>query len=260
MIDMQNSYLRQDVRDALGWPPIWRLAEVTDECQSLLSVARDLGVPVVYSRQTTTPAGHLAFNPRAARHFRARSSVIPNLPDAERKWRSQVMDAVAPQPGDLVLDKTRHSFFAYTELDPILRTLGVARLIVAGLQTNVCVEATVRAALERNYEVAVAENAVSTDGPALHTGSLNSMRVIYVEVAPWQELIEPTATWSHAYQTPDYGRDPSYWSDPTISALEGQRPDGAASTSPVASASRSNSSTSGSMQYGMTGSKSSPNC
>ncbi len=132
------------------------------------------------------------------------------------------MDAVAPQPGDLVLDKIRHSFFAYNELDPILRTLGVARLIVAGLQTNVCVEATMRAALERNYEVAVAENAVSTDGPALHTGSLNSMRVMYVEVAPWQKLIEPTATWSRAYETPDCGRDPSYWSDPAISALEGQ--------------------------------------
>ncbi|MEV0027856.1 isochorismatase family cysteine hydrolase [Nocardia sp. NPDC050793] len=258
VIDMQNSYLRQDVRDALGWPPIWRLPEVTDECQSLLSAARDLGVPVMYSRQTTTPAGHLAFNPRSARHLRARSPLVPNLPVAERKWRGQVMDAVAPQPGDIVLDKTRHSFFAYTELDPILRTLGVRRLIVAGLQTNVCVEATVRAALERNYEVAVAENAVSTDGPALHAASLNSMRVMYVEVAPWQELIEPTATWSRAYQTPDYGRDPTYWSDPTICALEEQQSDGDASTSSAGSASLGIGSTSESMQYSTMGSKPSP--
>ncbi|MFI5783784.1 isochorismatase family protein [Nocardia sp. NPDC051570] len=33
------------------------------------------------------------------------------------------------------------------------------------MQTNVCVEATVRAGPERNYEVAVAENAASTNGP-----------------------------------------------------------------------------------------------
>ncbi|WP_062997839.1 isochorismatase family protein [Nocardia jinanensis] len=63
--------------------------------------------------------------------------------------------------------KTRHSFFAYTELEPILRTLGTNRLIVCGFQTNVCVEAMVRAALERNFEVAVAEDAVATDGPDL---------------------------------------------------------------------------------------------
>ncbi|MGF6889386.1 nicotinamidase-related amidase [Nocardia sp. GAS34] len=55
------------------------------------------------------------------------------------------MDAIAPQSGDLVLDKTQHSFFAYTELDPVLRSLGAQRLLVAGLQTNVSVEATVRA-------------------------------------------------------------------------------------------------------------------
>ncbi|WP_306363920.1 cysteine hydrolase family protein [Nocardia sp. CC227C] len=92
-------------------------------------------------------------------------------------------------PGDLVLEKTRNSFFVYTELDPILGNLGVRRLLVAGLQTNVCVEATVRAALERNYEVAVAEDVVSTDGPALHHGVLDSMRVLYVKVAPWRELL-----------------------------------------------------------------------
>ncbi|WP_228566328.1 cysteine hydrolase family protein [Nocardia sp. SYP-A9097] len=87
-----------------------------------------------------------------------------------------MIDSVAPVPGNLVLEKTRHSFFAYTELDPILRSLGVTRLLVAGLQTNVCVEATVRAALEQNDDVAVAEDAVSTDRLELNHGALDSMR------------------------------------------------------------------------------------
>jgi len=42
-------------------------------------------------------------------------------------------DFAAPRPGDIVLDKTRPSFFAYTELEPLLRNFGVSRLIVAGL-------------------------------------------------------------------------------------------------------------------------------
>jgi len=46
MIDMQNGYLMDDgLRDALGWPPIWRLDEVITECASLLDAARGAGSP-----------------------------------------------------------------------------------------------------------------------------------------------------------------------------------------------------------------------
>ncbi|MFF5036964.1 cysteine hydrolase family protein [Nocardia salmonicida] len=216
MVDMQNGYLRQDLRDPLGWPPIWRLPDIVDECAQLLAAARESGIPVVYSQQSPSPAGELAANPRAAQHHRLRDSGVPALTAAERQWNAEIMDAVAPQTGDVVLAKTRHSFFAYTELSPVLRSLRVQRLIVAGLQTNVCIEATVRAGLEHNFSVAVAEDAVSTDGPDLHFASLNAMRVIYVEVDGWRELIRPGAPWDRAYTTPNYGRNPEYWSDPAF--------------------------------------------
>ncbi|MFI9503275.1 cysteine hydrolase family protein [Nocardia sp. NPDC052566] len=218
MIDMQNGYLLQDVRDALGWPPIWRLNEVVAECRALLIDARAAGIPVVYSRQIVSPAGQLASNPRVARHQRYRSARVPKITDEDRAWRARLMDAVAPEPGDLVLEKTRHNFFAYTELGPVLRSLGAQRLIVAGLQTNVCVEATVRAALEHNFEVAVPEDAVTTDGPALQHAALNSMRVLYVEVAPWRDLIAPESSWDTAFTTPNYGRDTAYWIDPVTTS------------------------------------------
>lgn len=125
------------------------------------------------------------------------------------------MDAVAPQPDDVVLDKTRASLFDYAELDPLLHNLGTQRLVVAGLQTNVYVEATARAALSRNFEVAVPSDAVSTDGPALHQGALNSLHVLYTEVAPWRELLTPGATWDRAFTTPVYGRAPAYWTETT---------------------------------------------
>ncbi|WP_425303161.1 cysteine hydrolase family protein [Nocardia wallacei] len=95
-----------------------------------------------------------------------------------------------------------------------MEPLRAQRLIVAGLQTNVCIEATVRAAREHNYDVAVAEDAVSTDGPDLHHGALDSMRVLYVEVAGWRELLAPGARWDRAYTTANDGRDPAYWTEP----------------------------------------------
>jgi ureidoacrylate peracid hydrolase len=214
MIDMQNSYLSQDgVREALGWPPIWRLDEIIKECASLLAAARSRQIQVIYSRSNTGPAGDLGVSPRSARLMRERATRVPQVSAEHRQWKSQIIDAVAPLPGDLVLDKTRASLFDYTELDPLLRNLNVCRLVVAGLQTNVCVEATVRSGLSRNFEVAVPEDAVSTDGPDLHHAALNSMRVLYTEVAPWRELIAVNAPWDRAFTTPNYGRDPGYWNE-----------------------------------------------
>ena len=217
MVDMQNGYFTQAARDALGWPPIWRLDEVVGECAALVRAARESGWPVVYSRQTPSTAGSRAHNPRARRHLESRSHLVPAIPEEQQRWNQQIMDTVEPAPGDVVLEKTRHSFFAYTELDPVLRTLGVQRVLIAGLQTNVCIEATARAALERNFDVAVAEDATTTDGPALHHASLNAMRVIYIEVQPWRELL--TVPWDIAYRTPNYGRDPGYWHDPHADEL-----------------------------------------
>jgi ureidoacrylate peracid hydrolase len=213
MIDMQNTYLPGDeMRDALGWPPIWRLDETVAACAELLSAARALGMPVVYSRAVGS-VDRTTANARFARFLASRADRLPRVPPERAAWKRRIMDAVAPRPGEVVLDKQWPSFFDGTELESLLRARDVRRLIVAGLQTNVCVEATARAALVRGFEVAVPEDAVSTDGPDLHRAGLNSMRVLYVEVAPWRELIVPDAPWDRALTTPDYGRDPTYWSE-----------------------------------------------
>ena len=216
MIDMQNMYLSDDgVREAYGWPPIWRLSETVAECAALLAEARSQAIPVIYSRNVAGGAGAIGLSPRFARLDEYLGDRLPRVSADHQQWKRQIMDVVAPQAGDLVLDKTRPSFFYYTELEPVLRNLGVSRLIVGGLQTNVCIEATVRCGLARNFEVAVPEDAVSTDGPDLHWAALNSMRVLYTEVAPWRELLAPGARWDRAFTTLDYGRSPDSWIDDT---------------------------------------------
>ncbi len=116
------------------------------------------------------------------------------------------MDVAAPTRGDIVLKKPRWCAFQYLELEAILRNLGTNRLIVAGLQTNVCVETTVRSALMRNFVVAVPEDAVSTDGEDLHRHGLQAMKILCAEVAPWRELLDPSLPWDRATSDPDYGR------------------------------------------------------
>lgn len=204
MVDMQNMYLKENQprRDAFGWPPIWRFEEVVKECQMLLATARHTGMPVIYTQAGGRPDRADAM-PSMQRLL---ASMPQGTPSPLSTVPSPILDAVAPEPGDIVLNKLRWDAFHFTELEPILRNLGVRRLIVAGLQTNVCVESTVRSAMMRNFEVAVPEDAVSTDGEALHFNALNAMRVLYVEVAPWPELVAPDASWSRAFTTPSYGR------------------------------------------------------
>ena len=57
MIDVQKTYLDQARRDALGWPPIWRLGEVVEECSQLLAAGRAAGIPVIYTRAVRRPDG-----------------------------------------------------------------------------------------------------------------------------------------------------------------------------------------------------------
>lgn len=207
MIDMQNMYLQQERRSALGWPPIWDFDRVVAECAELLAAARAAGIPVIYTRQTSRADGADA-TPSMRRLLVEAADADESPIGADADWGSQILDAVAPAPGDIVIEKHRWDAFFNTDLDPILRNLDVTRLIVAGLQTNVCVETTSRTGMMKNFDVAVPEDAVSTDGEALHRNGLDSLRVLYVEVAPWRELLAPDAAWDRRFQTPGYGRQP----------------------------------------------------
>ena len=205
MIDMQKMYLEQQKRDVFGWPPIWRLSEVVEECRLLLGAGRAAGMPIIYTRAVRRPDGADA-TPRMRRLLASMaSSGVQPLADCSGA-SSEIMDEVAPLSGDIVIDKLRWDAFHFTELEPILRNFGTQRLIIAGLQTNVCVETTARTAMMRNFEVAVPEDAVSTDGIALHANALDAMRVLYIEVAPWRELTATGAPWDRAFTTPHYGR------------------------------------------------------
>jgi ureidoacrylate peracid hydrolase len=124
MIGVQKTYLDQHRRDALGWPPIWRLGEVVQECRQLLAAGRVAGMPVIYTRAIQRPDG-ADVPPRMRRLLASvtRDGTSP-LP-AQSPESSKIMDEVAPEPGDIVIDKLRWDAFHYTELDPVLRNLGV---------------------------------------------------------------------------------------------------------------------------------------
>ena len=75
--------------------------------------------------------------------------------------------AVAPQPGDVVLDKDSADSFLGTPLDGVLRERGVRRVVVAGFATDYCVDSTSRSALSHGYDlVLVADGHTTPERPA----------------------------------------------------------------------------------------------
>ncbi|MFF4190009.1 cysteine hydrolase [Nonomuraea sp. NPDC001831] len=75
---------------------------------------------------------------------------------------------VAPEPGDLVVRKTRVGALSTTDLDRRLRERGITTLVVAGLTTGGAVLSTVADAADRDYRLHVLSDGVADPDPHLH--------------------------------------------------------------------------------------------
>src|SRR5207244_6055031 len=73
-------------------------------------------------------------------------------------WGTDIVSALAPQAGDIIVSKHRYSGFYQTELETILKTLNVKYLVVTGCTTSVCVESTIRDAMFRDYTCVLLED------------------------------------------------------------------------------------------------------
>jgi ureidoacrylate peracid hydrolase len=109
-------------------------------------------------------------------------------------WSTDVLDELAPEPGDAVVWKTRYSGFFETELDALLRGRGVRSLIVTGCTTSVCVESTIRDAMFRDYACLLLEDCtaepVGSDLPRTnHEASLLILQGLFAWVTTSDEVV-----------------------------------------------------------------------
>lgn len=80
-----------------------------------------------------------------------------------------IHDRVAPEPGDIIVRKTRVGAFSTTDLDQQLRDRGINTLILAGVSTSGVVLSTVRDASDRDYQVFVLSDGSADPDPEVHT-------------------------------------------------------------------------------------------
>jgi nicotinamidase-related amidase len=107
-----------------------------------------------------------------------------------------VHDAVAPEPGDIVVRKTRVGAFSTTDLDRQLRERGIINLILAGISTSGVVLSTVRDAADRDYRVFVLADASADPQPGVHeflTEKIFPRQAQVITIAEVKELLSGSA-------------------------------------------------------------------
>ncbi len=149
---------------------------------SAVQAARGSGVPVIYVRVAFRD-GTPEISPNN-RTFSALAASGLGETDAS----TQIHPAVAPEPGDIIVTKRRVSAFSGSDLEVILRSLGVGSLTLTGIATSGVVLSTLRQAADMDYRLAVLRDGCADRDPEVH-------QVLMDKVFPRQAEVLSTADW-----------------------------------------------------------------
>jgi ureidoacrylate peracid hydrolase len=140
---------------------------VLPNIRRLQSACRSGGIEVIYS---------VIENMTRDGRDRSLDYKISGIGVPRGSWEAQVLDEIAPADDEMIFRKTSSSVFISTNIDYVLRNLGVRSLVVAGLMTDQCVESAVRDACDLGYLVSLVTDARTTTSAERHERSLIGIR------------------------------------------------------------------------------------
>ena len=152
------------------------------------AAAAKAGSAIMRFRRENKPVIHV-------RHLSVRPGSTFFLPGTRG---AQIHELVAPQANETVVEKNFPNSFRATNLEQTLKGLGVKDLVVAGMMTHMCVDATVRHAADLGYKITLLGDACATRAqsyageqvPArqVHAAFLAALNGFYAKVVPSHEL------------------------------------------------------------------------
>ncbi|MBV9931532.1 MAG: pyrimidine utilization protein B [Alphaproteobacteria bacterium] len=173
VVDMQNAYASPGGYLDLAGFDIGGAAAVIDQTAKVLTVARGAGMTIVYFQNGWDEEYREAGGPGSPNWHKSNAlKTMRDRPELQGKllarggWDYDLVEALKPQPGDLVLPKPRYSGFFNSQLDSTLRARGIRNIVLVGIATNVCVESTLRDGFFLEYFGIMLEDATHQAGPA----------------------------------------------------------------------------------------------
>jgi ureidoacrylate peracid hydrolase len=158
---------------------------VVEPIKRVLDHARSAGVPVVYTEMVLPADRRLWPTPESPWYRKANPKQWAGDPELERglgiegTWAAQTVDELKPTEADYVIKKQVYSGFVNTDLDIILRRLGVRYLFFTGIGTPTCVEATARDAYFRDYWPILLSDCCGAILPETHEQALFAIKRRY---------------------------------------------------------------------------------
>jgi nicotinamidase-related amidase len=179
IIDMQRDFLEPGgFGESLG-NDVSQLARAVKPIAAVLNAARDSGMLVVHTRE-----GHLPDLSDAPPAKIDRGAPRLRIGDPGPMGRilirgeagHDIIPALYPLDGEIVIDKPGKGAFYATELGETLQKYGIENLLLCGVTTEVCVNTTVREANDRGYRCVVLADGCASYFPEFHEMGLKMIK------------------------------------------------------------------------------------
>ena len=159
---------------------------VVPTIQRLLAGFRARGVRIVY----LTVGSALPDFSDLLPHMRPFAESIGNT---EGRREHEILDDLAPRPGEAVLNKTTMSAFHSSGFERLLRSWGVTQLCFTGVSTNSCVEGTARDAADRGFQALLVEDGCGAASARLHEATCENFQRLLGRVASSADVLAELA-------------------------------------------------------------------
>jgi nicotinamidase-related amidase len=169
VIDVQGDFAAPDGAMGFAGVDMSDVEPTIDRIERLIAAARGAGAAVVFARVVTRPETDCEALKRLyiRKGYGAEAIAICRADTPGAAYYR-----VAPEPGDIEIQKPLFSSFVGTDLDARLRARGVDTLVLTGLTTDCCVDCTARDAFHRNYSCFIVDDACSAYGQELHSAAM----------------------------------------------------------------------------------------
>ena len=183
VVDVQNDFCHDEGAFARMGRDVTPIRAMVPRLQALIDAARQAEVPVIFLAFTQSDGTESDVLVEQRSRGRA------GLPYCREGTFGAELYEVSPKPGEPVIPKYRYSGFIGTQLDTILRSTGRRTLVMTGIATNGCVEATARDGFMHDYYIVLVDDCCACYSAELHQATLTNCRDAWGVVATSDELL-----------------------------------------------------------------------
>jgi nicotinamidase-related amidase len=158
-----------------------------ENTRKVVDAARAQGATIIHSPiQFAKGYGEITSHP-----YGILAGVVASTAFVKGEWGAQIVDELAPEAGDIVLEGKRGlDAFGSTNLDFILRSKGIQTVALAGFLTNCCVESTMRSAYEKGFEVVTLTDCLAATSEAEHANAIKYDYPMFSKPMPAEEFAD----------------------------------------------------------------------